>query len=137
MNPRHPRLLAVLSLAAAPLSGAPPSAPPDPEALARQAAELPNHGSLKLELALALARAGRTRDGLAWLERAAALGIGADVAALRTAFGAAAGGPEFERIARRFEDNVAPLVRGEVALRLSERDLFPESVAWDPVERAY
>lgn len=30
-----------------------------------------------------------------------------------------------------------PLVRGQVAFRIAERDLYPESVAWDPVRRAF
>jgi hypothetical protein len=76
-------------------------------------------------------------EALRALEDLAALGVGTDLAALRTAFGAAASGPEFARLARRFEENVAPLARGEVALRLPERDLYPESIAWDPVSRSF
>ena len=137
MNARRTLLAVAAALAAISLFAAPPPAPPDAEALARQAAELPHHGGLKLELALTLARAGRMPEALRALEDLAALGVGTDLVALRTAFGAAASGPEFARLARRFEDNVAPLARGEVALRLPERDLYPESIAYDPVSRSF
>jgi hypothetical protein len=120
-----------------PASGAPPPPAPDPDVLVRRAAELPHQGGPRLDAAVALARAGRVAEALHWLESAAALGVGADLPALRTAFGAAAATPDFARIARRFEENVAPLARGEVALRLPERDLYPESVAYDPVRRAF
>src|SRR5687768_6207896 len=131
------RFLVVLLAGAVPAFAAPPAPPPDIETLARQAGELPNHGSLKLDLAMALARAGRVEEALGWLRRAAAMGIGADLPALEAAFGGAAATPAFQQIRRRFEENVSPLARGEVAFRLAERDLFPESVAYDPVRRAF
>src|SRR5688500_12907873 len=124
-------LLFLAAWLAGPLSAA------DPDALAREAAKLPNHGSLKLDVAMALARAGRTAEALQWLGRAADMGIGADVAALESAFGAAARTPAFGALRRRFEDNVAPLARGEVAFTLPERDLYPESVAYDPGHKAF
>ena len=130
-------LAAVLLAGAVPGLAAPPAPPPDVETLVRQAADLPNHGSLKLDLAMALARAGRAEEGLGWLRRAAAMGIGADLRALEDAFGAATANPAFQQVRRRFEENVSPLARGEVAFRLGERDLFPESVAYDPVRRAF
>lgn len=108
------RLLPVLLFAAVPVVAAPPSPPPDIDALAGQAAELPNHGSLKLDLALA--RAGRVDEALGWLRRAAAMGIGADLGALEAAFGAAAANPAFQEVRRRFQENVSPLARGEVSL---------------------
>lgn len=131
------RLLPVLLFAAVPVVAAPPSPPPDIDALAGQAAELPNHGSLKLDLGMALARAGRVDEALGWLRRAAAMGIGADLGALEAAFGATAANPAFQEVRRRFQENVSPLARGEVSFRLGERDLFPESVAYDPVRRRF
>ena len=117
------------------LAAAPP--PPDADALARQAAALPHQGGVKLDAAVALARAGRTDEALEWLRKAAALGIAADLAALEVAFGAASGTPAFQAVRRRFVENAAPLVRGEVAFRIAERDLFPESIAYDPTSRAF
>jgi hypothetical protein len=117
------------------LAAAPPAA--DPDALAREAAKLPNHASLKLDVALALAHAGRTAEALPWLRRAADMGIGADLPALEAAFGAAARTPAFAAIRRRFDENVAPLARGEVAFVIPERDLYPESVAYDPGQKAF
>jgi hypothetical protein len=128
-----PNLLALFLVAW--LAAPPPAA--DPDALAREAAKLPNHGSLKLDVAMALARAGRTAEALQWLGRAAEMGIGADLAALESAFGAAARTPAFAAIRRRFDDNVAPRARGEVAFTLSERDLYPESVAYDPGHKTF
>jgi tetratricopeptide (TPR) repeat protein len=98
---------------------------------------LPNHSGARLGQARALARAGQAREALSALARAAELGVGADLAGLDAAFGAASSSPEYQALRRRFEANVAPRARGEVAVRLAERDLFPESVAYDPAERAF
>src|SRR4029453_5466739 len=72
-----------------------------------------------------------------WLNKAAAQGVGTEPAAVASAFGSAAGAPEVRALLSRFRGNLAPVVRSTLAFRLAERDLMPESVAYDPTDDTY
>lgn len=99
--------------------------------------ELQRAPSLFLRLAEAVARQGWEAEGLTWLERAAALGIGADREALAAAFGTPRDAPRWQAVLGRFARNREPFARGRVAFSLAERDLIPESLAFDPADGAF
>ncbi|HEX8692676.1 MAG TPA: hypothetical protein VF746_09670 [Longimicrobium sp.] len=95
-----------------------------------------NHPLLIYELARAYALTGDTVRALATLERLAPMGLGVPV--MRdTAFTALRGSAAFRGLADRLAANAAPLVRSDTALALGDPDLLPESIAYDPVERAW
>ncbi len=143
----HMLLLLLGTLAASP-------APPVPEELARMAARsaeagdlagaarlyaqasaaLPHHAGLLVQLGRAQARLGRRAEAVESLSRAAAMGVGADLAALDAAFSRPE--PAYAAVRRRFEDNLAPIVASGVAFRLP-RDLLPESLAYHAGEDAF
>jgi hypothetical protein len=99
--------------------------------------ELQRSPSLFLRLAEAVARQGFEAEGLTWLERAAAFGIGADRKSLEAAFGTARDAARWQAVLARFARNREPLARGQVAFTLAERDLIPESLAFDPADGAF
>jgi hypothetical protein len=133
------------------------AAPPDPFAQARDAAQAyqsgnyaaaeshyralatayPNAPGGAIGLGRSLARLGRTEEALEWLNKAAAMGVGTDPAALTAAFGTAADAPDVRALLSRFRANLTPVVRSTLAFRLAERDLMPESVAYDPADDTY
>ena len=45
--------------------------------------------------------------------------------------------PDFAALRARFQRNLQPLVRSTVAFTIPQRDLMPESVAYDPVDDAF
>ena len=88
----------------------------------------------RLNVARALARAGRSDDALRQLRVAADFGVRFDAAdeawaALRT-------DARFREIESLMRARTAPLVRSRVAHRLA-KDLVPENVAWDPKSGAF
>lgn len=99
--------------------------------------ELQRAPSLFLRLAEAVARQGFEAEGLTWLERAASLGIAADRRSLEAAFGTPRDTPRWDAVLARFARNREPLARGQVAFKLAERDLIPESLAFDPADGAF
>ena len=88
-------------------------------------------------LGRSLARLGRTAEALEWLGKAATQGVGTDPAALASAFGSASDAPEVRALLSRFRGNLTPVVRSTLAFRLAEKDLMPESVAYDPTDDTY
>ncbi len=101
------------------------------------AADYPQASTGPVGLGRSLARLGCVEEALEWLGRAATLGVGTDPARLQEAFGAAADAPEVRALLSRFRGNVTPVVRSKLAFRLVEKDLLPESVAYDPAEDTY
>jgi sugar lactone lactonase YvrE len=144
-TPLNAALLAMLAVGA-----------PDLEALARQASQayeagdygaaarsyrelvaaVPASPGALSGLGRSLARQGRTTEALGWLSRAADTGAGADAVRLQQAFGPG-DHPEVRALLARFRDNVTSLVRSTLAFRLAQRDLLPESVAYDPADGAW
>jgi len=129
---------------------------PDPEKLSREAAlasragdhataearyralalAYPTLPSGMVGLGRSLARLGRTAEAIEWLGKAADLGVGAD-AALAESFGAEAHRPEVRALLSRFRGNVTPVVRSTLAFSLAEKDLMPESVAYDRADETF
>jgi hypothetical protein len=146
-----------ISLGVALLSAAVAAADPDPFLRARQAAqayrardyaaaeagyrslalEFPGAPGASLGLGRSLARQGRVDEALGWMGKAADAGVGADANALKEAFGPAADAAEVRALLSRFRGNLAPVVRSTLAFRLAEKDLLPESVAYDPAGDTY
>lgn len=99
--------------------------------------EMAQAPSLLLKLAETSARRGRGPEALSWLERAAALGIGGIPPSLEGALGTPTQATRWRAVRARLARNREPLARGVVAFTLAERDLIPESVAFDPVDGAF
>jgi Tetratricopeptide repeat len=130
---------------------------PDPVALATQAAQAyaagdftaaaaryrealgaaPSAPGVLVGLGRSLARLGQTHEALDWLSRAADTGAGADAAAVAAAFGASSDSGEVRALVSRFRGNLTPVVRSTLEFRLAEKDLLPESVAYDPADGAW
>ena len=130
---------------------------PDPVALATQAAQAyaagdfmaaaaryrealgvaPSAPGVLVGLGRSYARLGQTNDALEWLSRAADTGAGADAAAVAGAFGASSESGAVRALLSRFRGNVTPVVRSTLEFRLAEKDLLPESVAYDPADGAW
>ena len=92
---------------------------------------------LFLKLAETSARQGRGADALTWLERAAALGLSGLPPSVESALGQGRATRRWQSLLARLAQNREPIVRGVVAFTLAERDLIPESVAFDPADRAF
>jgi tetratricopeptide repeat protein len=99
--------------------------------------DFPSAPGFVLGLGRSLARQGRTAEALDILARAADAGAGAEASTLQEAFGTAADTPEARALLQRFRSNLTPVVRSSLAFRLGEKDLLPESVAYDPVDDTY
>jgi hypothetical protein len=125
---------------------------PDPANLSREAAEAGRSGdyataearyralasayptlpSAAIGLGQTLARLHRTAEAVERLGRAADMGVGIDATAFGEAFGGEADRPEVRALLSRFRNNVTPVVRSRAAFSVAEKDLMPESVAYDP-----
>jgi sugar lactone lactonase YvrE len=104
---------------------------------AREAeARRPAHGGVIYALASALALNGDTAGALAALGRFASLGYSADVAA-DSDFAGLRSDAAYTELARRLEQNRAPVVASEVAFELPERELLIEGIAHDPRENVF
>ena len=96
---------------------------------ARVLQALPRSVSGRLQLARALARGGRRDEALQQLGEVVALGARVDET--DAAWTALKGDPRFTELVSLMKARTAPLVRGETAFLL-EKDLIPESIAFDP-----
>ncbi len=96
----------------------------------------PAHPALLLSLARGYAGAGDAEGAYRALERLAAYGLAADVAADGD-FALVRGRPGFRELAGRLAAGAAPVVRSDTALVVADPDLIPESVAYDPVNGAF
>ena len=88
-------------------------------------------------LGRALARLGREEEALEWLARAADVGADTDTAEVAEAFGERRDAPRVRALLARFRGNRRPVARSQVALTLPEKDLMPESVAYDPASGTF
>jgi hypothetical protein len=95
-----------------------------------------NHPIIVFQLARTRAALGDTAGALAALRRLAPMGLAAPIAT-DSAFRILHSHPDFGRIAEDLARNAAPLVRSDTAFVAGDPDLLPESVAYDPVERAW
>jgi sugar lactone lactonase YvrE len=96
----------------------------------------PTHGGAMYALASAHALLGDTTGAIAALNRFAALGYTADVAA-DSDFAALTRVKGFADVRRRLEGNARPIAPGTRAFTLPERDLLTEGVAYDPETRTF
>ena len=88
-------------------------------------------------LGQSLARLGRTAEAVEWLGKAADMGVGTEAAAVEEALGAERTRPEVRALLSRFRGNVTPVVRSTTAFSLAEKDLMPESVAYDATDGTF
>ena len=103
----------------------------------KRAADLrPNHPRLMYNLAVAYALNGQATEAVAWLRKTAGMGLtfaatnDDDFASLREL-------PEFKVVLDTFEKNKTPLVKSITAFTVPEKDLVPESVAYDEKEEVF
>ncbi len=102
----------------------------------RALAAAPDHPGLLAELARAEFLAGNRRQALEGLTTALRRGGGLDVAE-DPALVPLLAGPEAAAARRARSDLRTPVSTSTVAFRLSERDLIPEGIAYDPVEKHF
>ena len=86
--------------------------------------------------AVAHVRAGNVDKGLDWLGRSAEFGTAYDIDTAKE-LDPIRSHPGFAAVQARFRRNLEPKVRSTVAFTLPQRDLMPESVAYDPVDEVY
>lgn len=106
------------------------------DAIEGAAALVPNNPDYVYTLAALRARTGDRDGALEELARVAAMGIIYDAAA-DSSFATLWEDPDFHAIVDRMAENERPIGAAEVAFRLTERDLIPESVAYDPVDPSF
>ncbi len=101
------------------------------------AAELrPNHPRLMYNLAVAYALNNKPTEAIAWLRKTTEMGLifpaskDQDLDSLRNL-------PEFNEVLKRFEENKAPKISSTPAFTVAEKDLIPESVAYDEREKVF
>lgn len=99
------------------------------ELYARVMQRLPRNVSIRVAYARTLARQQRNDDALRELEAASAFGLAFN--AEDPAWHGVAAGARFREIVSKMRARSAPIVRSETAFLL-EKDLIPESVAFDP-----
>ncbi|PYS74633.1 MAG: hypothetical protein DMF69_01245 [Acidobacteria bacterium] len=90
----------------------------------------PNHPRLMYNLAVAHALNGHPSEAVRWLRRTAEMGLifpassDKDFESLRDL-------PDFKEVLKRFEKNKEPKINSLPAFTVQEKDLVPESVAYD------
>ena len=104
--------------------------------LVAAAKEVP-HPAVLMAAAEALARSGKPAEAVSWIDRAAAMGGVGNLERIEEAFAAARSAPGVEPALAKLRSNDVPIARGKVAFTLEEKDLLPESVAYDPASRAF
>ncbi len=90
-----------------------------------------SHPTLLFLLARAYSLAGKKTEAVATLERIAGLGLTVDARASAD-FKSLSESAEFERAVVKLNANRAPVIGGTTAFTLSEKDLTPEGIAYDP-----
>ncbi len=97
---------------------------------------VPKTPAVLLRRAEALANFGRTSEALSAMERAATFGVPSNLPALDKAFAATPKNVDEERrfkaVRKVLADSARPIVRGKEIFSLREKELRPESVAYDP-----
>ncbi|HKY06456.1 MAG TPA: SMP-30/gluconolactonase/LRE family protein [Blastocatellia bacterium] len=95
-----------------------------------------NHPVILLLLARAYSLAGKKAEAVRTLEQIAGLGLSVDASA-NADLKSLIGWPEFERVVGKLNANKAPAIRGTTAFTISEKDLIPEGIAYDPVGKRF
>lgn len=96
----------------------------------------PNHPRLMYNLAVAYALNNKPTEAINLLRKTAEMGLifpaskDPDFESLRTV-------PEFNEVLKKFDDNKAPKISSLQAFTVHEKDLIPESVAYDEREKVF
>lgn len=96
----------------------------------------PDHPRLNYNLAVAHALNGNRAEALAALGRVADMGL-VYPAAGDEDFASLKDSAEFEQVAKRFQENGAPVVNSVEAFTVREKGLVPESVAYDSARATF
>lgn len=96
----------------------------------------PNHPRLMYNLAMAFALNGNQADAVKWLSRNADMGLVFPAATDRN-FDSLRNVADFNLVLKRFEQNKAPKVSSHHAFTVNERDLVPESIAYDEAAEVF
>ncbi|HKY31511.1 MAG TPA: hypothetical protein VJV23_03160 [Candidatus Polarisedimenticolia bacterium] len=97
---------------------------------------VPNHPGVLIRAGEALALSGRPAEGLEYLLRAGRQGGTGHLERIETSF-ASAGRADLTAALDLLRANAGALATGTVAFSLAEKDLIPESVAYDPREKVF
>ncbi|HMW00359.1 MAG TPA: SMP-30/gluconolactonase/LRE family protein [Acidobacteriota bacterium] len=95
-----------------------------------------SHPRFIYRLAVAQTQVGDTAGALARLKQLAGMQVeypletDADLATLKP-------NPDFQTVVAAFEKNRKPVSQASVAFTIGEKDLIPEGITWDPVDRVY
>lgn len=106
------------------------------EALMKMQSSAPDHGGIMYELAMAYARAGNTTEAIHWIAQALRLGLDFNLAE-EPAFASMRNSPEFRAIVARAATNRVVANTSTVAFTVSEKDLIPEGIAYDPADDSF
>jgi DNA-binding beta-propeller fold protein YncE len=119
-------MLAALALSSALVAAA---ADPEVDRLRGYMAEARGHGGVMYRLAQALARAGQADEAVLWVKSALDQGLDLDLG--DAAFASLREREDWkEQLART--DAVKPVATSRLAFRISDPELIPEGIAWDP-----
>ncbi|MEP6923838.1 MAG: hypothetical protein ABI954_05200 [Pyrinomonadaceae bacterium] len=103
----------------------------------RAAASLrPNHPRLMYNLAAGYALTGQSGEALVWLNKLAKMGL-VYPANKDSDFDSIKESSEFKTILQKFEHNKAPVSNSTIGFTVHEKDLIPESVAYDPATKTF
>lgn len=97
---------------------------------------MPNNARTIYYLAIAHALIDNQEKALKFLSRAVEFGMGWS-AAQDDDFKSLKGHPEFKKIINRIKELNQPVNNSTIAYQLKERDLIPEGLAYDPVEKCF
>ncbi len=98
--------------------------------------QCPGHSGVQFQYARALAANGKLEEALAALERTARMG-GSPPAATDPVFDSLKQKNEFQKALEAFQRNRLPTGRSEIAFRVPGKDLIPEGIAYDPIDKNY
>ena len=96
---------------------------------------VPDKPDINYLAAMTQARRGEARKAMDYLKKSLALGYPLDE--LEASFDTLKGTPGFEEIQTIFEAQKRPVQNSGVAFTVSERDLLPEGIAYDPQESCF
>ncbi|MES1257921.1 MAG: SMP-30/gluconolactonase/LRE family protein [Acidobacteriota bacterium] len=96
----------------------------------------PDKPAVMFELARTWASAKQYPETMNWLRKVAALNVGLDPSR-EMRFSALRGTREFEAVLDEVRRATPPVSHSRLAFRVPEKDLVPESMAWDPESRRF
>jgi len=97
---------------------------------------IPTHPPTIYNLARTYALLGANNDASEYLMKSISLGYGLD-AANDTIFASLKNTNEFNSILSKIDEMKNPIHKSEIGFTYDEKDLAPESIAYDPVEKAF